>query len=126
MHKHAYMPSHKHTHTHTQYIHIHACTQKQTKNTHKNRQQGTETKCVVRPQHKTNFHWADFERERELSIRLVKESGTQNQTDVEAERGGNDGVFETAWSGGFDISALGETYVRLRPSKGSTHAVIVR
>jgi hypothetical protein len=84
---------------------------------------------VVRPQHKINFHWADFERDRELSIRLVRESGGEKK-DQKPEPGDGDGdgdgVLETAWSGGFDISALGETYVRLRPSKGSRHAVIVR
>lgn len=90
-----------------------------------NRQKETQLQCVVRPQHKINFHWADHEKDRELSLRLVDDGREGSAQGSEKED-----CCQTAWSGGIDISALGETHVRLRtPSRedaGKEKTTIVR
>jgi hypothetical protein len=85
------------------------------------RQKGTEASCVVRPQNRINFHWVDHESERELSIRLIQDT----QAAASSPPGGGP-AYQTVWSGGLDISALGETHVRLRPASPSGEAIIVR
>lgn len=95
------------------------------KHTVQYRQKGTEASCLVRPQNRINFHWVDHEAERELSIRLIQYVEAAS-TSSSPSSGEGSTAFQTAWSGGLDISALGETHVRLRPTSTSGEAVIVR
>ncbi|EKX50324.1 hypothetical protein GUITHDRAFT_135471 [Guillardia theta CCMP2712] len=79
------------------------------------RQMDTEGIYIVRPDHKTNFHWPNANCPNELCIRIVAEVEGTETTSMPYE-----------WSGAFDISTLGESHIRLRSKEPEWPSCIVR
>ena len=79
------------------------------------RQAGALDYVLIRPLHKTNFHWSNS---------LAPERALCVAFDPPPPPGGAQGSG-WGWSGGIDITALGETHVRLRSQlPGEPHRIM--
>jgi hypothetical protein len=90
------------------------------------RQMGTMAESTLRPHHKTNFHWPDAGAPFELCFRLLASAATDGEGPSRTSDGPLQGGVAYEWSGGCDISMLGETHLRLRPLEASGLPLIMR
>ena len=91
------------------------------------KQMGTLYESTLQPQHKTNFHWPDANAPFELCVRLLEPLALSTQApNLASNLVGAQGVACYEWSGGCDISMLGESHLRLRALEPGREALILR
>jgi hypothetical protein len=90
------------------------------------RQVASFNESTLRPHHKTNFHWPDADAPFEMSFRLLEEITDASNASADANTHNNNGAAAYEWSGGCDISMLGETHLRLRPLTPDKEPLIIR